>query len=599
MPNYKYGWHPQRPAAPVLRRNGFEMRGREFGPTQTTARREPRIDGSRLLELFFPGRLRSLRGQEEARESARDLFKMTFFVAQLRWYGIPFRSSARLPELQQLLRDAVVDGRCEQVPASVLKLELDMRRDHEPALKAWDQEVEDWEAEQESKENQAWFKYSNPAERAKQDLHRFMEHYFLTNGRPDESKTPEPMALYGYDDRHLLRAAAERVPGLETWSGGTGSMRTICIGWNRSAVISLARHVDRQSSRQEAERSDNLWLTAMKDHDRLVQQVRKEGPRVQTRSIEPPTLQKCRGSYVIRCEEVSGQWPSMAPFTLDVSRGVAPSISAGRLDMGYFDGTMLIALSNDRLEDYIQAQDESDTEDDDSDGHRYSDSGSDSHIDGDSNHRRSDSDSHSDAASSDSHGRRDNNNNNSHRDSDSDSRSDSNRQSYSSDSDSQNDSNRRSYSDSHSDDDDERRTEDYDRYSDSDSDDDHKEEETKSYNRLGSKRKRGPTRAEPTHSKRHRGRSPKETKAPAHRVFIRLRGRETGEGEIQPDPVSGHLDFSDENFTRFVGMIDLPLLCGSVKLEGFKVSATARHRYEPWSTFSEAAYEDARVARWR
>jgi hypothetical protein len=103
--------HPECPSAPVLRRNGFELRGRQFGPTQTTATPERRIEGSRLLVLFYPGRLRSWREQDEAQKAARDLFKRSFFVAQLRWYGIPFRSSALSSELQQLLRDSVVVGR--------------------------------------------------------------------------------------------------------------------------------------------------------------------------------------------------------------------------------------------------------------------------------------------------------------------------------------------------------------------------------------------------------------------------------------------------------------------------------------------------------
>ncbi|KAF3016405.1 hypothetical protein E8E14_001747 [Neopestalotiopsis sp. 37M] len=400
--------HPECPSAPVLRRNGFELRGRQFGPTQTTPTPERRIEGSRLLVLFYPGRLRSWREQDEAQKTAKDLFKRSFFVAQLRWYGIPFRSSALSSELQQLLRDSVVAGRCEQVPMSVVQLERDLRRDHEPALRAWDRAVDDW---------------------------------------------------------------------------------TIRM----------------DSSHREASKTDRSWSAAMRDHDRLVQQVQRDGPRVHRNSIEPITLQKCRGSYVIRCHQVSKEWPSMALFTLDVSRGVAPTISAGNLDLGYFEGTMLIALSEDTLEDYMkdQSESESDTEENDDESDRSSDS------------------------------------------------------------------------------------------------DDHDEEEPQSYRGLGSKRKQFPTKAESSNIKRQCDRPIKTARTSVRRVFVRLRGRETGEGEIQPDPVSGYLDFSNEDFTKFVGMIDLPYLSGSVKLEGFKVSTTAKRQYESWSSFSEAEYERARVARWR
>lgn len=367
-----------------------------------------------------------------------------------------------------------------------------------------------------------------------------------------------------------------------------------------------------ESSRREASKTDRSWSAAMRDHERLVQQVQREGPRVHRNSIEPITLQKCRGSYVIRCDQVSKEWPSMALFTLDVGRGVAPTISAGNLDLGYFEGTVLIALSEDTLEDYIkdQSESESDTEENDDESDRSSDrySSDDSRSDSDGGSRtysNSDRDRDSDRESrtysdgdlhreSDSDGRR---SSDSHRGGDSDSQNDNYRdRRRHSDSDNESNSHSEQYSECD--------IEDYDSDSDRDKDsddhsDDHDEEETQSYRGLGSKRKQFPTKAEPPHIKRQCDRPIKTARAPARRVFIRLRGRETGEGEIQPDPVSGYLDFSNEDFTKFVGMIDLPYLSGSVKLEGFKVSTTAKRQYESWSSFSEAAYERARVARWR
>lgn len=102
----------RRPDAPVLRRGGFQLAGRAFGPSPTGL---GRVDGSRLQELFFPERLRLKRDQKHAAEDAKRLFKRPFFAAQLRWYGIPFRSNAAAGEMEGLLRDAVVSG---QVSAS-------------------------------------------------------------------------------------------------------------------------------------------------------------------------------------------------------------------------------------------------------------------------------------------------------------------------------------------------------------------------------------------------------------------------------------------------------------------------------------------------
>lgn len=477
-----------RPDAPVLRRGGFQLAGRVFGASPTGL---GRVDGSRLQELFFPERLRLKRDQKRAAEDAKNTFKKPFFAAQLRWYGIPFRSSAVAYELEGLLKDAVVSGQCKEPPASVIQLEQAMRRDHESALRSWDQAVADWETRKKTQADEAWAKCSTPAEQAEQDLNRFVAHYFLTDGAPDPAKTPEPMALYGFGNRSQLHAAAERIRGLETTSGGEGDTRTICIGWDRSAVWRLAGEVGSESRRRETSKADEKWAARMKDHERLVQQVRNAGPYVHPKNvIEPPALRKSRGSYIIRCEQVAGEWPSPLPFTLDVMSGPAFFVAAGHLDLGFFEGTMLFSLDDDRLENYITGEDSEDEDDSE------------------------------------------------------------------------------------------------------EVDDDFDQD-------VGSKRKSAPSKAKSAPAKRPRGRPPKKGKTPAHRVFIRLRGRETGEGEIQPDPRDGYLDFSDEYFTKFSGQVDLPYLSGTVKLEGFKVSTSAQRRYSPWSSFSEAAYERARVSRWR
>lgn len=70
-----------------------------------------RLEGRRLMELFFPQLLRRERDQKRAAEDARRVFNKTFFAGHLRWYGIPFKSNAVSQQLQQLLKDAVVAGK--------------------------------------------------------------------------------------------------------------------------------------------------------------------------------------------------------------------------------------------------------------------------------------------------------------------------------------------------------------------------------------------------------------------------------------------------------------------------------------------------------
>jgi hypothetical protein len=84
------------------------------------------------------------------------------------------------------------------VPESVKELERAMRKDYEPAFRDWAARAAAWDAEQQRQKDAAWEKCVTPGERAAHDLDRFVAHYFLgADGRPDRSKTREPLALYG------------------------------------------------------------------------------------------------------------------------------------------------------------------------------------------------------------------------------------------------------------------------------------------------------------------------------------------------------------------------------------------------------------------
>ncbi|KAK4234166.1 hypothetical protein C8A03DRAFT_18879 [Achaetomium macrosporum] len=511
------------PEQPVLKRDGFSIRGTWFG-----VEGEPRLEGDRLLELFFPERLRLKRDQKRAAEDARAYFKKAFFAAQLRWYGIPFKANAKVSDLRQLLRDAVLAGKCSEVPESVKELERAMRRDYEPAFRDWAARAAAWEAEQQEWKDAAWEKCSTPAERATQDLDRFLSYYFLTDGRPDPSKTKEPLALYGFEDRFALHRKAERILGLETVSGGEGEMRTICIGWDRTAVWRLAQQIDSRSWERQKEKERALWDDAMEEHRRLVEETRQQGgPKVVRLSPEPHNLQKCKGSYIIRCERVAEEYPSQSLFTLDVGRGRGPNprVLDGALGFSFFQGTMLLALEQDRewLDEFV------------------GDSGSKGEEDDEEEEAPSEDDDHDEP----------------------------------------------DYQDGDTDNDDE-----VDEESDDGGDEEGDEADERSH--VGSTKKRKTAWSGMAHE-----RPKKKAKSAARRLSILLRGRETGMGEILPEPEGGYLEFLDDMFTHFKGKVDLPYVGKAVEIEGFKVALRAKRAAEPWENFSEDAYEYARVARWR
>lgn len=103
--------HQSYPQSPILKRDGFQFCQGVFSVDNVG-----RVGGSRLHELFNPSTLRLKRDQNNAAEEARKLFKKAFFAAQLRYYGISFRSSLSSADLSSLLEDAVRQGKVKKNP---------------------------------------------------------------------------------------------------------------------------------------------------------------------------------------------------------------------------------------------------------------------------------------------------------------------------------------------------------------------------------------------------------------------------------------------------------------------------------------------------
>jgi hypothetical protein len=316
-----------------------------------------------------------------------------------------------------------------------------------------------------------------------------MDYYFLTNGSPDRTKTPEALALYGYTGRHEITNRAERIPGLENTSGYQDSERVVCIGWNRNAVWELASSISAKTAEKKAKEAEEEWEATMEDHREFIASIKKKKAKKGPMS-EREKLEKCQGSYVIRCEELSGGWDNCDSLNTDIAAGPRAGILEAAVEFGKIEGTMLLAFNEADLDAYVvTASEESESD-----------------------------------------------------------------------------------------------MEDY------DEDDDPAP---------ASKKRKAPTKA--TGAKASRGRPKKQAKTSANtsnRLFFRLRGRETGEEVIFSNPHKGHLDFTDSEFVAFKGVGSMPAVGSAVPFEGFKVSADAATTAEPWSAFSEAAYEGERVSRW-
>lgn len=483
----------QEPQPPILKRDGFQLRKGVFSIDAID-----RVEGSRLHELFNPSTLRLKRDQKAATEEARRLFRRPFFAAQLRYYGVNFPSSASKLELQVLLQDVVRQGKCNHVPQSVVELEASMRADYEPLQQKWEADCVAWLAEMKRRDDEAFERCKTPSERAAFDPQRFIDMYFLTDGEPDMAKSTEALALDGLDRGWKLQDAARKVPGLHTWGGGYLEARKICIGWNREEVFRLAKSImDRQDAANRAQQ-EALWKEQLERHQKYVDQVQSKGANGMNQHSEVFNLDRCQGSYVVRCDEITEGWLDTLKghtLTMDISSGKGSTRHAA-YDFGIIQGTIILSLS----EDAFQALDS-----------LYSEASSGDESGGDEGQDHEDKDR--------------------------------------GDTDSQISTN-------------------------------------------GKKRKPGnDLQAQGTGHTNAKRRKIKPLPSPSRRVYFRLHGRETGEGEVLPYPDSGHIDYLSDDCTSFAGVVyDLTHVGNNVEFRGYRVSDKPHVKPEPWETFLFGRY---------
>ncbi|KAH6623406.1 hypothetical protein F5144DRAFT_623373 [Chaetomium tenue] len=130
---------------------------------------------------------------------------------------------------------------------------------------------------------------------------------------------------------------------------------------------------------------------------------------------------------------------------------------------------------------------------------------------------------------------------------------------------------------------------------DEDKDSDIEDESSDDETAVGSKRKATSTKPgvhPPKKLKMGPGSKPKK-------YFVRFKSRETGTGQINSDAEKGTITFGAPDLSAFTGKVDMGSIGSGVIFKARKVSACAPELRDSWSCYSEAAYEYARVSRWR
>ncbi|PLB54467.1 hypothetical protein P170DRAFT_397971 [Aspergillus steynii IBT 23096] len=94
------------------------------------------------------------------------------------------------------------------------------------------------------------------------------------------------------------------------------------------------------------------------------------------------------------------------------------------------------------------------------------------------------------------------------------------------------------------------------------------------------------------------GGSKKSKNTPARTFLVKMRGRETGEGEIMDVSKNGTITFKDGQFASFMGKADMALVGTGVVFTARKVSDTSSSQGAEWADYSGRQHERERVSRW-
>ncbi|OPB46966.1 hypothetical protein A0O28_0070900 [Trichoderma guizhouense] len=341
------------PPPPILERNGFQLRNRVFSIDGVE-----REDGPRLQKLFNLSTLSQPQDQRYTETDTLKLYKKRFFTAQLQFYEIPFKKSSSKPQLYLLLQDA-----CDRLPLSILELETIMRADHEPLQAEWEANYIAWRKEKrrrndealrlaKRREDEAFRSARSASERARLDPQRFLDMYFMTDGKPDTTKVRRPLVLRNQNVRTFQALVKKRVPGLYTWRGPDRLARNVYIGWDTTKVMDLAISTSNSDEKANKAHTKALWRQQLERHQEYIAQAQLGEPsRGPTKHPEGLSLDRCKGSYVVRCKKITEEWLTLLSghtFTVDICSRDENTLNAV-FDFGIVEGTMILSLDEQAL----------------------------------------------------------------------------------------------------------------------------------------------------------------------------------------------------------------------------------------------------------
>lgn len=240
------------------------------------------------------------------------------------------------------------NDKCASVPLRV-RLEEDSLRTE------YDTKNGDHVQSQRKARQEEYAKLVLPAAKANYDIELFLDEFFLR----DESRAILAMKLPGLDNRSVVHAAAEKIPGLHTTSHGREPSRTLAIGWDKNAVFSAAASASvEQDKKRLPQEEDAGWQARMEKHRAI---VAKHGKPMDGRRLR---VHHPRGTFSVRCDDIAKQWSDNASnYTLRFTTGRFAIFNFGVLQgVMRFGVDRASALSDefDSEDDYSASESEAD-----------------------------------------------------------------------------------------------------------------------------------------------------------------------------------------------------------------------------------------------
>ena len=230
----------------------------------------------------------------------------------------------------------------------MLDIEDSLRRSFEPIKHEYKTKKAAYDSAESVKVIQEFAALGSPSAEANYSIRMFMDKYFLDDhGKPDKSKTPDPLPLPGFSQRSQMHAAAEAIPGLETQSGGGSHNddRVIVVGWDRSAVWRVAGSIVSQGAVRRAAAAKAELEDLMKRHEDFAKRASTDDRNVSF------SMSAILGLYLVECDDMS----EPNNMRLKVTEGREGLV--GIFDFDVLKGIMLLGQSREEVATRVSNKD--------------------------------------------------------------------------------------------------------------------------------------------------------------------------------------------------------------------------------------------------